>query len=331
MDCFDDIIGVRGLLDGATVTHYLDQCGITKDLVTKANFTHDTAAELLADKLNEATEVVAAQVKSVKAQYLKTLDSVSNGTIGHPDRIYRTISAKTGYDAGALLELTSDTDYIQVSIDNVGLFVNTTGDVDIKVYNLTEQKLLDTITVAAVSGTLVNVSVNKIYRAQQKNMALAFVYDSEFSSQKTTSMPNQDCGSCAQKLLRANRYVKVAGVKYADGDEKNISTTVYDSDTAGLVVNYSVRCDYDQWICRNRQLLLLSCLYYAAYHIAEYALISTKFNSVSLDYRATVERIRDNSLDHYNNEFSAIMNGIVLPENSECFLCKKQASNKITL
>lgn len=332
MDCFNTIIGLRGLLDGNTsVTHYLDQCSITKDLVTKANYTHDQVSDLLTDKINEATNVVAAQVKVVKAPYLKTLDSFATNAIGHPIRNMTSVSTKTGYDAGASLELTSDTDFIQVNIDTIGLFAANTGNVTVSIYSLTEGRLLDTVTVAATAGQISTVSVNKTYRARQNNLALAFLYDSSFASYQCTAMPDQDCRSCAAKKLRQSRYSYVAGVKFADGDAKNLTNAVYESDTAGIIVNYSLKCDYEQWICRNRALLTLACLYYTAYHIAEYCLISPKFNSATLDQRNMVMQIRDFNLNRYNEEFNGVMAGMVLPDNSDCFLCRKQSTNVITL
>lgn len=332
MDCFSSLIGMKGICDNNTATYYLDQCGITEEILVKSNYTHDDPNQLLLNKISEATTMVARQVKNASISKMTMNSNLANDRIGHPERTLTTVAAKTGYDAGAYLEIARDIDYVSVNIDSISLFVNTTGNVDVEIYDLTEGRLVQTVTVAALSGEMVYKDVNATFRAQKRNLALAFLYDSSFSSNKTTPTANrQGCGSCNTRALRQNRYSLVSGAKFADGEAKTLSNIIYEDDTAGVSVTYTIDCDYDQWICKSRELLLLACLYYTAYHIAEYALRSDRLNSVELDYRPILEHIRDTNLDNYNTEFNSLLGGMKIPANSDCFVCKRQSTNPITL
>lgn len=332
MTCFDNYIGLKGLCDGNDAVLYLEQCGITKEILKKANYTHDDIKTLLLDKINEATRVVSNQVRTAKNKmFLNPSGNLRNDSIGHPARTRASVNAKTGHWAGAKLELNRDSDYLKVNIDSISLFLTTTGNVSVRIYNLITGELLDTVTCASVAGELTYTDVNKTYRSEKSNLALAFVYDSEDASYRTTALPNQTCGGCSSKNLRQNKYVYASGVKYEDGADFLIANTKYEADTAGLKVNYTLDCDYDQWICRNRQLLLMSCLYYTAYHIAEYALMSPNFNSVTIDQRNTVEQIKEMNFSNFTNEFSAVLDSMVIPNNSDCFVCQRKSKSAITL
>lgn len=332
MDCFDNLIGVRGICDGNTVSMYLDQCGITSELLADINYTHDDLEALLLTLLGEASGVVASQVKTMKSGSLRIGDTMASNRVGYPYRTRSSVAAKTGYDAGVKIELTRDTDYVKINIDSISLFLDTTGSVNVLVYDLTEGRLLDTIACTATAGQMVYTDVNKTYRAQKRNLALGFLYDSSSASYKTTALENHDCSGCARKDIRQNTYVSVSGVKFADGASKTMDNVKYESDTAGLSVTYTVQCDHEQWLCKGmRQVLLLPVLYYTAYHIAEYGLRSNRLNESTLDLRPVLERIRDNSLMNYNTQIESAMSAMVIPRNNNCFVCRQTSVHRTTL
>lgn len=331
MTCFENLIGLRGLYGGNDVSFYLDQCGITSDLLGNINYTHDELEALLLDLMDEASRFVATQVKTLSYDKFSNIGTLQADRIGHPARNLTSVAAKTGYDAGAVLELYRDVDYVKISIDSISLFVNTTGNVNVLIYDLTEGRLLDTITVAAVSGQMVYKDVNKTYTAQKRNLALGFLYDSSFTSNKTTALPNQTCSGCSKKSITQGRYVTVAGAKFADGDAKTLENVTYESDTAGVSVTYTVQCDYEQWICKNREVLLLPVLYYTAQHIGEYGLRSSRINEDTTDLRDILGKIRDMAESKYNAEISGAINAMVPPKHSDCFKCKQTSRHRTTL
>lgn len=330
MNCFNDYIGLRGVCDGNSVSVYLEQCGITADMLNKFNYTHDDVKSLLLDQLDQSSDFVSRQIKMLQAGEVLAADVLVNARVGHPERNRAVVAAKTGFDAGLLVELEKDTDYVQINVDSISLFLDFTGSVDVLVYDLTEARLVDTISCSATAGQMTYTDVNKVYRAQARNMALAFLYDSTTSSYKTTALANQKCGSCSSKKLKQSHYTSVSGVKFADGDDKTISNTKYESDTAGLSVTYTVRCDYNQWICKNQSVLLTSVLYYTAYNIARYGLNSPRLNSETLDMRTTLEAIRDNAESNYNNEINSVVGVMTIPQN-DCFKCNQKSRSITTL
>ena len=114
--------------------------------------------------------------------------------------------------------------------------MNTTGNVSVYVYDLIQNKLLDTITVAAVAGNISTYWANKTYTSYRKKMHLFIGYDSSAinSYQSTVSMETcADCGGGIQPYS-CNRYVKVVGSKVASASSKILSNTTNMSETGGV-------------------------------------------------------------------------------------------------
>lgn len=331
MNCFDNLIGLKGICDGNSVAFYLEQYGITSQMLKDINYTHDDLKTLLTDKLDEASLFVSKQVKSLKAGEMQGEDTLASDRVGYLAKTRTSVAAKTGYDAGVMINMENESSYVRLNIDSISIFATQTGDVSVLIYDLTEGRLLDTVTVAAVAGQQGFVDIDKSYRAQQREMAIGILYDSSFASYKTTPLKNNSgCGSCQKGGRYQSIYATVSAIKIADGADKLYDNVKYESDTAGLSVTYTVQCDYEQWICKNKQVLLSSVFYYTAYHIAEYGLNSPRLNSQTTDMREVLKKIRDNAFSAYNSEIQAALGKMVIPQN-DCFKCRQKSRNVTTL
>jgi hypothetical protein len=331
MNCFDNIIGCRGIVDENDVTFFIDQCGITSDLLAKTNYTNLSVKDLFTQKMGEATDMLARQIIGAKQTKILAADSLVQKRIGYPARSRSAMNAKTGKDVGIKIELLSDASYVKINIDSISLFSQNTGNVTVVIYDLTTGQTLDTLTLSSVSGEISTLSVNKSYSAPSRNMALGIMYDSNFAYYKTTTLENQNCRDCGPSTWKHSQYTRVGGIECTTGDTKILASMNGSNDTGGLSVFYSVQCDYQEWICKNRSVLSLPALYATAKHISEYMLVSPRLNSKTTDEYKVLESINEQATENFNREFDAVMNNIVTPANHDCFSCRKQAKNRITL
>ena len=76
------------------------------------------------------------------------------------------------------VELCNLNSFVDFYLSELSVHVTSTGNVDVLVYDLFQNKLLDTITVAAIANEVVTVFPNKTYSSDRKNLNLIFVYDS---------------------------------------------------------------------------------------------------------------------------------------------------------
>lgn len=331
MDCFSGLIGLRGSLDESANTQvYLDDVGITKDLLADINYTHSDMNELLADKLDFASRTVASKVKIAKAHELKAIDLIESSRVGYMALNRDTVAAKTGYYAGSKIEISSDREYVKVYVSGISLFAQNTGNVSVLIVDLQTGQTLDTITINATSGQESYVDVDKEYKASKRNLSLGFIYDSEFTSYKTTVL-EQGCSTCGGYEKSVSRYVTASGIKIADGSDYIRANTTSVADTSGLSVSYSLQCDYDQWICRNKNHLLLSVLYATGHQIAMYGLNSDRQNASTLELRNTLTNIKDFCEDNMNSQLNSALSAMIIPANNFCFKCKQKSRHVTSL
>jgi hypothetical protein len=101
--------------------------------------------------------------------------------------------------------------------------------------------------------------------------------------------------------------------------------------TTGMSLNYSVSCDRRGWLCSIGNQMSLALAYATAVEIYNYAL------TVSPNQRANTSVIvnkgakdlggittaRDIAADQYNNELTAMLQNMRLPDDNHCFDCRK--------
>lgn len=332
MDCFTSLIGCRGLTTSSSSSQlFVDSVGINRALLEDINYTHADLVDLFNDKLDFASTQVAAHVKRIKAKELRTVDMIESTRVGFFANNRATVSARSGFDAGAVIEVREDRDYVKIYVSSISLFVDYTGDVTVTVYDLQTGQSLDTITVSATAGQPAYVNVDKTYRANKRWLSLAFVYDSSFDSYKTNVLNTGACASCGGYRKRNGRFTWVRGARFADGSDKVISNITEQGDTAGMSIAYQVHCDYDEWMCRSRNLLSLALLYKTGYEIAQYGLESTRLNHATMENEAILQMIMDKCETMYNEEIMGALSAMEIPPNEYCFQCGQKSKHVTTL
>lgn len=331
MDCFNDLIGVRGMLDNSsTSVLYLDDVGITKDLLDDIIYTPGSAKDLVNQKLDFATTNIATKIKAMKSNKLKTRTLLESERVGYLKRTRGSVAAKTGFDGGVMIETRSDRDYIKINIDGVSLFSQTTGDVTVTIYDLQTGKTLKVVTVSAVAGEVSYQDVDLEVKADKRQLSIGVLYESTFAVYDTTVLDGV-CSTCGGYSKQVGRFVYAQGIKVATGSEKLIANKVSTADTSGISVSYTVQCDYDQWICRSKAFFQLATLYATGLELMEYGLRSPRNNPSTNQHRETMEQIRDFCEERFNANLESSISNLVVPSNDYCFECRQKSRHRTTL
>ena len=98
----------------------------------------------------------------------------------------------------------------------------------------------------------------------------------------------------------------------------------------GLSVWLSIECDHESWLCNIKQQLAIPMLYKTAELAMEYGVFNTERENTS-----TVRdkgQLKERQLmyhETYNDKMKKALAAIVLPSDSDCFVCKRR--NRVTV
>ena len=324
--CLSNLIGIRGYNCGAdtvpdSVYYINDLAGIgIKEADAAMDNEVKTGYDLLQQKIDIAGDLIANNMRTYFNPRYKGGSIVANHTIG----IWRTDRATSAAAATYLIGKNfymSLSEYLEFNITKVGLMVDTTADVDVYVYDLISDTLLDTITVPCVAGVPSYVDVSKVYKNLGQKLNLFIGYAATFASYKT-NMTNGSCVTC-RGYGYSNPYINVNSAKVLSADDKIEANLDPNSNNDGLSITYSINCTFEPFICTNKILLAEAIWYKAGALVAEELKFSKRFNSVVTLYKTDATELITNYEARSQMALNTVLQNMRLPDNV-CFDCKKK-------
>lgn len=335
MACLDDIVGVKGCGESPTGVYVQQLPGITISDFDKAiSVEHKAALPALQDKVKFAAKYVSETIRAQLANKYTLKSFIENNVLGYYYDDKQTVAAETGYLTGYQIRIDS-TPYLKFYISNLSLFANTTGNVNVLIYDLIQGKLLDTITVAAVAGQIVTVSVEKEYFTNKQRLNLFIGYNSTFDSYKTSYYQNQtgwganewctcQFGSSATSFM----YIKTGKIANASTKiQSNVETLTYG---AGLSLSYSLQCSFDEYLCNAKNQIAFPVLYKAGAEIMKEMRYSRRLSGVVTNFQGEYGELEAAYDAEYNKLMGDLMKNMIMPE-STCFSCNKQTRSVVNL
>jgi len=338
MSCFDNFITIKNTC-GSTASDsgfYIEDGGVTlKEASDYVTSDYVSAEAFINSKIAFAINLINQSVYQHFSSKIKTASVIENESIGFILPNKEIVAEQTNKYIGISLELTNNNSFLALHISSISLFVNYSGTVSVKIYDVYQNKLLDTITVTAIAGQVVQIPLLKEYFTDRKNMQLAIVYDSTgIPSYQTSVNPNYivGCSNCSKNNNSySNRFVYAKPIVVSTGSDiinANLESTSY---TGGLSVNYSVNCNYKSWLCSIKNMLAIPILYKACEEIMNFAIESTdRGNMKTFDVEKLKER-RANYESKSNKDLDNILQNISLPNDKDCFSCNIKSKNAIIL
>lgn len=329
MECFDNLIAIKGICDEQTPKSniYLDDVGLHKsDLEAFAGKEYSGVEDYFTNRLNFAVKSMASEIHNhFRNKYLST-SLVQAHVLGYYDQALATVLG-ANY-RGINMDFNQSEATFSVSVSEISLFLNHTGTVNVLVYDLNQDKLLDTIQVACTSGKIATVYPHKTYYSALKPMNLFFGYDSDGITAIKTPIKS---GLCCGKISCVNSYMNAKGVE-VDGSfiKANIENLNH---TAGMQLTYDLKCDNESWLCSHATAFALPLAYKCAEIMVSDALLNTSgeratnhhtINKEELEQRYTFFRSK------YTESFGNILENMELPKN-KCFRCNTNTRHVIAL
>jgi hypothetical protein len=334
MSCFDNYIGIKGVCDDAVPSsgYYLNDIGLSLSEIANYHNKEDGSVEdFVNDKINFSIKLIKQNIFTQLQNKIKAKSVLENQVIGitEDNKVLKNGIASTL--KGIQLELVNSNGYTSIFVNQIALFTDYTGDVSVLVYDLLQNKLIDTLTVSCVADEISILNLQKLYSNGGKKQQLAFLYDSATINNYATTISEKPCTSCNQKWTYKNRYLNANGVNIASSSSKTMSNLTNVSDTGGLQINYSMQCDYENWFCGIKNLMAIPILYKAGEEIINHGINNyQRINNKNIHLELLNSR-RTEYEAKYNEAFSNLLKNMIIPKDDDCFHCNKQLINRIVL
>lgn len=338
LDCFQNIVTIRGACSDeiSASSLLINDVGISIDeidsIITKD---YPDAVSFFNQKRDFAIKQIIANIHSNFQDKYKTTSLITGGRIGFTNENTLPIAGEANTLKGIELELCNTDSFVDIFISSLSLYSDFTGNVDVKVYDLFENKLIDTITIAAIANKNITVYPNKTYKSNRKQADIIFVYDTTLIGSIKTTIGKQgcrDCGSSGESYTQINRYLRARSIGINSSIDKIKSNTIGNSDTGGLSIEYSLQCNHEEWLCTISNSMGMPILYKTASEIMEFALHATnRINSETiLDFDKIKERLELYDL-RFRETMTNLLGNIMLPQDEKCFYCNQKTKNVIIL
>ena len=325
MDCFENIIGISEACSDTVPTSgfYLDRIGIGLDELDAYYNKPFINGEAFGNaQIQFAVDVISAEINSHFSEVYRSNSVIEAQRIGYAQDNLHLNSAISGNSKGVVVEICNTTSYLDLFISSIEVQFDFTGSVDIQVWDLYQNKQIDTITVDAVAGEIISTPIFNTYESKKRQLKLAFIYDSAFGSYRS-NVKNGGCTSCGLKSgYLMNNIIRARGMTIANTDTKILSNIKGAVDTGGISLIYNVSCNNKEWICDKKNVLAQPILYKSAFLITQYALNNSNQRNTSTVIDR--ERMKD-SLAFYGQSYDVamkqVMDNMSVPKDSTCYSC----------
>ncbi len=335
--CFDDLIALRGACYDTVPTSslWLNDLGIDMNFVGQV-ITKDykDADDFFNRKRDFAVRMVSNQIHNFLRPKYKASTVIENFRIGQgEDNLKQVVGS--GFLKGIEIDLCQSRSYLDVYVSEIALQISTTQSVDVLVYDLVQNKLLDTITVDCVANEITRVYIKKTYKAERRGLDLFIGYDSTGISANTTRL-KKNCINCSGNYQSeiSNSYSKIRAVQIDQSGQIIKSNLDYLNETGGLSVVHSLGCNHENWLCSISNQMAFPILYKTAALMIDHGLSATQDQrantTVTINKELWKERM-DRMEFYYSESMNNLLQNIKPPSDEICFACKDNLRHVIML
>lgn len=326
-ECLENIVSIKGSCSPETPNsgYYLDTIGVNlKEVGRMVGEEYANAEALIQDIKKLASHQVAGKIGAYfKGQFLHK-SILSGERIGYEQTVKEAVAADATKWGGVMAEFRNLDSFLQVHISEISIYSDTTGNTSLRVYDVNQGKLLDTITMATTAGEISRTYVNKTYSSDRRDLNLAFVYLKSNGSYKTLLTGNGHCAQCTDTNGRRtlNNYVLGRAVSLDNGDTFVFENFDSAEDTAGISLVYSINCNHYNWLCSVQNVLGLPMLYRTAAELMHYGLQQVdRFNTTTGMNPDVLKTKADRFEALFEESMNDLLPSMILPSDSRCFLC----------
>lgn len=335
--CFDNIISFKGKCDDTTPTSglWLDQIGLHKTEIEQyLQEPYSNADQFFDDIKSYAITYIKNKVYSNFTNRYKATSIVNEGRIGHVLDNMTSYAATLNTMRGVNLELCNHVSPLEIFISEVSLFIDVTATVTVQVWDLNQNKQLDTFTISTTANQISTAYPALRYTSNREKLNIALIYDVTLYDQYAYSLSGGGCASCRPNsgYTTLNNWVRARAVEYTTAEDKTMANATGINHTGGMSLVYSVNCNHQDWLCAHSRLLAPAILNKTAAMILDYGLKSSqRQTSRNLAVPELIQKRIDAYEFAYRETMDMILKNILPPNDPVCYDCNNRIKSVMTL
>ena len=312
--CLNDWIGARGIKEGDSGLYVNDLPGMSTASINLTKSFDDTDLNECFERVsNRAINLFESDVRTQMKQTHKFFGLKENITTGII-REYEVLDTAVKWN-GWHLYTSGYHPNLEIIINNIHLNLISECSLTIKIYDAISGVELYTKDVEGIEGTN-EIKINKAY--------------------KTSSYPNificydaEDCDVLKASTYDSGEYYNQNSVSILKSNpilKDNLS-----GDNTGMIVNYSVRCSLESFVCDRLDSFSQAILYKHGVELLNERIFSDAINRYTLLDIETAEKLKD----VYEREYIKLITDALISSDviidGECFVCNRMVNLRVQL
>lgn len=334
-NCFKDIIGLRGCVSPVSTSgFYLDEVGVTMEELNQfITGQYTTGEKLFKDKLNFTIKLIVDSIHTNLSSRYKAISLIDSARAGIYLDNKESVAGQANMLKGILYEFANTDSYVDLFIASISLHTDFTGDIPIYIYDLIQNKLLDTIILSSTAEQISTVYVNKSYKSDRKKLHLAVVYDSE-NINAYKGVLKKGCSTCGSEPFLRNNYTTIHAIKLPELLPKIRNNVSLQDNTGGMSIEYSISCNHTDYLCVKNNMIAIPVVYRTAAELMEYGIniaVNKRTNTTVTINRDVLKDRFDFYFSRYQQSMKDMLGNMLLPTDSKCFICNEKGKHAIIL
>ena len=246
----------------------------------------ESAASLLQGELDFATKKIKEQLTRAHFKNWLLPSVINEGTIGTTQEDKRIINSEANL-RGIRIQI-DEGSYLKFRLNKISIFWESAVSGTLQVFDLIQNKLLDTINFDSIAGQRVDIATTKKYESNRQKLHLLFVVDGSLSNAfETLEDENGHCYGCTNN--RHYNNIRIDGARIDPVDPKTDNNVRLVNETHGLSIDYTLECSLESLVNSMIDQFAWPILYKASSGILEILASSTNINSLVSYHSNTIE------------------------------------------
>lgn len=330
LPCLNNLVGIKGSCSDTAgpYQYYVNQLdGISIEAAEAAiDKEKESGFALLQEKIELAQDAMAIELSGFFADKIRLDSLIDEDIIGmYSDNM--PAQAPEAYYKGVQLRMMGAAN-AEVFISSVRLFCQTTGAVTVKIIDLITGKTVNTFSIDAVAGEIVEKVINFKFPIFSKWLNLAVVYDASAiqSVQSHPYLGRANCNTCGIfanmfKCGGIGHYSYTRGIKLPLAGTLSQEKIIATPNTSGLSLTYSLVCSPEPLLCKLAPALAWPLLHKAGMFILDAMRFSKRLNSIVSLYKSEHKELSALYQMRYEASMDDIFKNIRMPDDI-CFRCE---------
>jgi len=336
-NCFDNIIGLRGLCDGADLSDsglYANEIGISVDELNDF-LTEDypSAKDFFDRQKTFAIEVITSQIHNALQSKYRAKTVLENQRVGYFQDNLNLIAGEAGYYKGFHVELLNCDSFLDLFLNFLSIQLHSSQSVNVVVIDLIEGKIIDTLSIDSVTDEIITAWYNKKYKSSRKRLNLFIGYLSTGITSNNTLAYSGGCSSCSNGVGK-NAFLRYTSAKLLSSGALTLENLETVNDTGGLSMGYNIACNHTDWLCSISNVIALPVLYKTASNIMSFGIRNSGNEQINTRNTINIEKLKEREQSYeflYREEMDNLLKNINVPSDERCFVCRQKSRTVVML